>query len=105
MIHSEESRKKMGHPNNKNNLGRDLSVGQKQRVGFSRLFKKNPSLIILDEATNGLDDLTEKKLLKNLIKTFSRSIIVVISHKKNISNYCDVVYELKNKKLYLKNNR
>jgi hypothetical protein len=29
----------------------------------------------------------------------------VISHKKNISNYCDVVYELKNKKLYLKNNR
>src|SRR5699024_5369830 len=39
-----------------------LSGGQKQRISISRLFLKNPGILILDEATSALDNETEIKI-------------------------------------------
>ena len=46
--------------------GAKISTGQKQRLGLARLFYSNKSLIFLDEATNSLDKITEKKIFENL---------------------------------------
>jgi ABC-type multidrug transport system fused ATPase/permease subunit len=52
--------------------GKRLSEGQRQLLGFSRAFARNPSLVILDEATSNIDSETEHligegiaRLLKN----------------------------------------
>jgi len=62
--------------------GNALSLGQRQRVILARLFLRNPSLIILDEATANLDKKLEKELMHNLLTYISpKSIIIMVAHK------------------------
>lgn len=78
--------------------GIKLSGGQRQRINLARAFYQNNDLIILDEATNELDPKTEEKVLSNLLNLKNKTIIVV-SHKKTISNKFDYIYKVDNKKI------
>ena len=79
----------------------NLSTGQKQRVGISRVLFKNTDLIILDEATNGLYINTEDKVLKYLKKASKDKIMIIITHKKRTLKICSSIYKLENKTLKL----
>jgi ABC-type multidrug transport system fused ATPase/permease subunit len=52
----------------------------------------DPELIVLDEATSGLDSFSESKVL-NTIKKLKKTTIVV-SHRINILEFCDKVYDI-----------
>ena len=58
-------------------LGSNISGGQKQRIGIARALYKNSEVIILDEATNALDVLTESKIFSNLEKSKEKTLIVI----------------------------
>jgi ABC-type bacteriocin/lantibiotic exporter with double-glycine peptidase domain len=61
-----------------------ISGGQRQRISIARALLKEPSILILDEATNALDFETEKKLLNNIISFCKQNmIIIMVSHRKN----------------------
>ena len=62
-------------------FGKDISGGQKQRLGLTRELIKNPDLLILDEATSALDPNAEVKIMNNILKKKSEMIIVVIAHR------------------------
>jgi ABC-type bacteriocin/lantibiotic exporter with double-glycine peptidase domain len=81
-----------------NELGRNFSGGQKQRICIARALYLEPEILILDEATNSLDETSEINLIKN-ISLFSRKekkTIIIITHKKNLWKYCDETFEVKN---------
>ena len=64
--------------------GLKISGGQKQRIAVARALYKDPSLLILDEATNALDSMNEKKIL-NVVKSLKPTVTtILISH--NFSN-------------------
>lgn len=74
-----------------------LSGGEQQRVAIARSLSYNPNVIIADEPTGNLDLETENdilKIFKDLAKNENKCIIIV-THSKNVSDQCDVVYELK----------
>ena len=79
--------------------GENISGGEKQRIGIARALINNPDLLILDEATSGLDYETEKSILKTIKKLRKTSIIV--SHRLNALKDCEKIYLLKNKQLNL----
>ena len=79
--------------------GSKLSGGQIQRLGIARALFKNPQILILDEATSGLDEQTEGKLLDNLLNIKPKLTIVIITHNKRILKICNNIYEIKNQKI------
>lgn len=80
--------------------GARISGGQKQRIAIARALYSSPKMLILDEATNGIDYDSEILILELLKKIKKNMIIIFVSHKRNVLKFCDVVYELKNKKIY-----
>ena len=81
--------------------GSKLSGGQIQRIGIARALYRNPDILILDEATNALDQPTEKKILDYLFKRLEGKIIILCTHKKELLKYCNKIIEVKNNKINL----
>ena len=79
--------------------GARISGGQMQRIGIARALYRNPSLLVLDEATNSLDERTENKILEHLFTKFEQKIIILCSHKKKLLKYCNKIIEVKNGKV------
>ena len=82
-----------------NEMGMNLSGGEGQRISIARALFNEPSFLIFDEATNSLDKETEKEILNLLISLKRKITLLLISHDKNVVNYCDNIFELRNKKL------
>ena len=78
--------------------GAKLSGGQKQRIGIARALYKNPNIIIFDEATNALDNLTEKNIFKNIFE-IDQITLFVISHNIEIFKEFDEILVFKNGKI------
>ncbi len=68
--------------------GAGLSGGQKQRIALARALLTKSPIMVLDEATSGLDVLTEKKVIDNLMKMTEKTIIFV-AHRLSISERTD----------------
>lgn len=59
-----------------NQGGNNLSGGQRQRIEIARALVNNPSIIIMDEATNSLDPLVENRIMNNIKKRGCTCIVV-----------------------------
>jgi ABC-type multidrug transport system fused ATPase/permease subunit len=76
--------------------GVKLSGGERQRLGIVRALYRDPCIIILDEATSSLDEITENLIISNLFDNIKDKTIISISHKKSSLKFCDRLLEVKN---------
>lgn len=60
--------------------GVKLSGGQQQRIALARIFLTNPDIILLDEATSGLDNETEL-VIQDSLRLFKDKTIIAIAHR------------------------
>ena len=75
---------------------RKISSGQKQRIAIARSIYNLKQILILDEATNALDEKTEEDIIKNIHSLKSRSTIILVSHNKRNLKICDKIYSVRN---------
>ena len=75
--------------------GVSLSGGQRQRLGIARALYHDPPFLILDEATNALDNLTEKSVLDAITNLCQQKTLLVIAHRLSTIKACDQVCFLK----------
>ena len=78
---------------------KNLSGGQKQKIAIARALYKNSDIIILDEATNALDKKSETELFSNIKKINLNKVFLIISHSKDVLNFCNKKFILKDGKL------
>lgn len=79
----------------------ELSLGNKKKVAIAQALIQNPKLLILDEPTNGLDPLMQKKLFNILVEEKKKGNTVFLSsHNLNeVQNLCDRVAVIKEGKI------
>jgi ATP-binding cassette, subfamily B, bacterial MsbA len=61
--------------------GTRLSGGQRQRIALARAILRDPDILILDEATNALDAITERTIIQTLDEFSSRKTLLVVAHR------------------------
>lgn len=71
-----------------------LSGGQRQRIGISRALYHNPTVLILDEATNSLDIETEQAVMDAVNNLGKNLTIILIAHRLNTLKNCDIIFKL-----------
>ncbi len=69
--------------------GIKLSGGQRQRIGLARALLRRPDLLILDEATNSVDAITEQEIMRLLMQHRHFRTAIVISHRRSTLSACD----------------
>ena len=90
-----------------------LSGGQRQRIGIARAVYHDPSVLILDEATNALDSLTENTIIEAIKNMAHKKTIILVAHRITTVVNSDIIYFMDNgqiidqgnyNELYAKNN-
>jgi ATP-binding cassette, subfamily B, bacterial PglK len=71
--------------------GTRLSGGQRQRIAIARALYRRPSVLVLDEGTSALDNVTEASLLAALEGLRGRLTIIVVAHRISTIERCDRV--------------
>ncbi len=75
--------------------GRQLSGGQKQRIAIARIYLKDPSIIVFDEATASLDTETEEQIHGAWKEVLKDRTSIIIAHRQSSVMLCDRVVILR----------
>ncbi|MFT8348341.1 ABC transporter ATP-binding protein [Clostridium saccharoperbutylacetonicum] len=77
--------------------GAGLSAGEKQLISFARIILKNPSVIILDEATSSIDTATENLIKKAMDVILKDKTAFIVAHRLSTIRDADRILYIANK--------
>ncbi len=76
-----------------------LSGGQRQRIGIARALYHDPEILVFDEATSALDNDTEAAVMDAVNSFHGKKTMIIIAHRLNTIEKCDIVYKVEDRKL------
>ena len=76
--------------------GSGLSAGEAQLLAFTRVFLKDPGLVILDEASSRLDPVTEQRIERAIDKLLRDRTAIIIAHRLATVHRADEIMILEN---------
>lgn len=79
--------------------GATISGGQRQRLAVARALYKDFELLVMDEATAGLDRETERAVLDSIRKLKYNKTLLIVTHHMELVEECDLVYRIQDQKL------
>ena len=74
--------------------GKLLSGGQRQKIAIGRIALKTPSLLVMDEATASLDELSQARIVDMVREDFRDRTVISVSHRLASIRHCDRVVVL-----------
>jgi ATP-binding cassette, subfamily B, bacterial len=61
--------------------GQNLSGGQRQRIALARVFLKNPPILVLDEGTSALDNISERAVQQAINASRADRTVILVAHR------------------------
>ena len=87
-----------GYNTNLGETGNNISGGQRQKIAFARSFYRNFEVLIIDEGTSSMDNISEENIFNQLYELKEKTIFIV-SHRLAFLKKCDVILEFSNGKI------
>ncbi|MDD2789342.1 MAG: type I secretion system permease/ATPase [Sulfurimonas sp.] len=81
--------------------GQGLSGGQRQSIGIARAFLLNAPIMLLDEPTNAMDQITESKLLDNMVESLKGVTSLMVTQKMTLLKIVDRVIVVNDGKIFI----
>ncbi len=75
--------------------GSFLSGGQRQRIGIARAIYHSREVMVLDEATTGLDSKLEEEIIESVYDLCKNKTLFIISHNHKILSKCNKILQIK----------
>ncbi len=72
--------------------GQNLSGGQKQRIALARVFLKNPPILILDEGTSALDNISERRVQQAITSARQDRTVILVAHRLTTLRQTDRIF-------------
>ena len=72
--------------------GQNLSGGQRQRIALARVFLKNPPILILDEGTSALDNISERKVQQAINAARADRTVILVAHRLSTCSTTDRIF-------------
>ena len=72
-----------------------VSGGERQRIALARLFFDNSRVVVLDEATSAMDNITEQKVMNTIYEKLNDKTIIIIAHRLSTIKNVDNIFVLK----------
>lgn len=69
-----------------------LSGGQAQRIVIARALYNNPDILVFDEATSAMDNVTEKAIMDSIEKLTGKKTIIIVAHRLSTVRHCDRIF-------------
>jgi ATP-binding cassette subfamily B protein len=85
--------------------GRSISAGEAQLLAFTRVFLRNPGLVILDEASSRLDPATEQLIERAIDKLLKNRTAIIIAHRLGTIHRTDEIMILEDGRIVEHGNR
>src|SRR5207244_2783837 len=85
-----------GYDSKVSERGQNLSGGQQQRLALARIFLKNPSILILDEGTSALDNISEKNVQAALGRVCADRTVIMAAHRLSTLVVADQIFVFEN---------
>lgn len=76
--------------------GVGLSKGQKQRINIARALISQPKILLMDEMTANLDNVSENSILESLNMLKGHMTIVIVAHRLETIKNADIICVLEN---------
>ncbi len=81
--------------------GLQVSGGQAQRLGIARAVLSRPKVLLLDEATNAVEEELEERIIRQLRQKYPELIILVVSHRSSTLGLCNRIEQLNSPNKFL----
>ena len=79
--------------------GVKMSGGEKQRLAIARALIKNTPIIIFDESTSSLDNISQAEITKSIHKLSGKHTVIIVAHRLSTIKNADKIYFLDNGKI------
>ena len=91
-IHEEILQMPQGYDTVLTERGGNLSGGQRQRIALARMFLKNPPVLILDEGTSALDNISERQVRAAIDHARQSHTVIMVAHRLTTLNQTDCIF-------------
>jgi len=81
--------------------GQGLSGGQRQSIGIARAFLLESKIMLMDEPSNAMDQMTESKLLKNFSKALVGKTSLIVTQKMNVLKIADRIIVMNEGRIFI----